>query len=151
MYILECFHILAIVINIAININVSFWITVVFFFLNIYPGVELLGHMVILFLAFWEMSILFSTVAAQIYISTSSVKVFCFFTSSSTYVISGLFDDNHSDHSSTLAWKIPWMEEPGGLKSLGSIRVGHDWVISLLALYLIEGLLLVCKDNIKWL
>ena len=29
-------------------------------------------------------------------------------------------------HSSTLAWKIPWMEEPGGLQSMGSIRVGHD-------------------------
>ena len=31
-------------------------------------------------------------------------------------------------HSSTLAWKIPWMEEPGRLKSMGSWRVGHDWV-----------------------
>ena len=29
-------------------------------------------------------------------------------------------------HSSTLAWKIPWMEEPGGLQSRGSLRVGHD-------------------------
>ena len=29
-------------------------------------------------------------------------------------------------HSSTLAWKIPWMEEPGGLQSMGSMRVGHD-------------------------
>ena len=29
-------------------------------------------------------------------------------------------------HSSTLAWSIPWMEEPGGLPSLGSHRVGHD-------------------------
>ena len=30
-------------------------------------------------------------------------------------------------HSSTLAWKIPWAEEPGGLQSMGSHRVGHDW------------------------
>ena len=30
-------------------------------------------------------------------------------------------------HSSTLAWKIPWTEEPGGLQSMGSLRVGHDW------------------------
>ena len=30
-------------------------------------------------------------------------------------------------HSSTLAWKIPWMEEPGRLQSMGSHRVGHDW------------------------
>ena len=29
-------------------------------------------------------------------------------------------------HSSILAWKIPWMEEPGGLQSMGSRRVGHD-------------------------
>ena len=29
-------------------------------------------------------------------------------------------------HSSTLAWKIPWMEEPGGLQSMGSLRVGPD-------------------------
>ena len=29
-------------------------------------------------------------------------------------------------HSSTLAWKIPWMEELGGLQSMGSLRIGHD-------------------------
>ena len=29
-------------------------------------------------------------------------------------------------HSSTLAWRIPWMEEPGKLQSMGSLRVGHD-------------------------
>ena len=29
-------------------------------------------------------------------------------------------------HSSTLAWEIPWTEEPGGLQSMGSLRVGHD-------------------------
>ena len=34
-------------------------------------------------------------------------------------------------HSSTLAWKIPWMEEPGRLQSMGSLRVGHDWATSL--------------------
>ena len=34
-------------------------------------------------------------------------------------------------HSSTLAWKIPWMEEPVRLQSMGSLRVGHDWATSL--------------------
>ena len=29
-------------------------------------------------------------------------------------------------HSSTLAWKIPWMEEPGGLQSMGLLKVGHN-------------------------
>ena len=36
-----------------------------------------------------------------------------------------------STHSSTLAWKIPWTEEPGRLQSMGSQRVGHDWATSL--------------------
>ena len=34
-------------------------------------------------------------------------------------------------HSSILAWKIPWTEEPGGLQSMGSLRVGHDSATSL--------------------
>ena len=34
-------------------------------------------------------------------------------------------------HSSTFAWKIPWMEGPGRLQSMGSPRVGHDWATSL--------------------
>ena len=33
-------------------------------------------------------------------------------------------------HSSTLAWKIPLMEEPGGLQSMGSRRVGHDFTFT---------------------
>ena len=37
-------------------------------------------------------------------------------------------------HSSTLAWKIPWAEKPGGLQSMGSQRVGHDWATSLTSL-----------------
>ena len=36
-----------------------------------------------------------------------------------------------ANHSSTLAWRIPWMQEPGGLQSMGSQRVGHDLVTSL--------------------
>ena len=34
-------------------------------------------------------------------------------------------------HSSTLAWKIPWTEEPGRLQSMGSLRVRHNWATSL--------------------
>ena len=34
-------------------------------------------------------------------------------------------------HSSTLAWKIPWTEEPGGLQFMGSLRVGHNWATSI--------------------
>ena len=38
-------------------------------------------------------------------------------------------EEGMATHSSILAWEIPWVEEPGGLPSLGSQRVGHDWVI----------------------
>ena len=36
-------------------------------------------------------------------------------------------EKSKATHSSTLAWKIPWTEEPGGLPSMGWHRVGHDW------------------------
>ena len=36
-------------------------------------------------------------------------------------------EEEMATHSSTLAWKIPWMEEPGRLPSMGLHRVGHDW------------------------
>ena len=42
-------------------------------------------------------------------------------------------------HSSTLAWKIPWTEEPGRLQSMGSLRVGHDWATSLSLSHIGEG------------
>ena len=41
------------------------------------------------------------------------------------------FDGVMATHSSILAWRIPWTEEPGGLQSTGSQRVGHDWATSL--------------------
>ena len=45
------------------------------------------------------------------------------------YVYSKFIIANHekqAPHSSTLAWKIPWMEEPGRLQPMGSLRLGHD-------------------------
>ena len=44
----------------------------------------------------------------------------------------GFLEKGMETHSSTLAWRIPWTEEPGGLQSTGSQRVGHDWVTSTL-------------------
>ena len=59
--------------------------------------------------------------------------------SSKSFIVSGLmfrslihFEFNFVSekamalHSSNLAWKIPWTEEPGGLQSMGSLRVRHD-------------------------
>ena len=37
-----------------------------------------------------------------------------------------ILEKEMATHSSTLAWKTPWMEEPGRLQSMGSQRVGHD-------------------------
>ena len=47
-------------------------------------------------------------------------------------VVSSVYPEKAmAPHSSTLAWKIPWMEEPGRLQSMGSLRVRHDWETSL--------------------
>ena len=47
------------------------------------------------------------------------------------YMYSVSIGEGNGTHSSTLAWKIPWMEEPGGLQSMRSLKVGHDWATSL--------------------
>ena len=45
--------------------------------------------------------------------------------------LSDLMEKAMAPHSNTLAWKIPGMEEPGGLQSMGSLKVRHDWATSL--------------------
>ena len=50
-------------------------------------------------------------------------------------------------HSSTIPWKIPWTEEPGRLQSVGSQKVGHDWVTSLSLLILIPKQRFFRKPN----
>ena len=47
------------------------------------------------------------------------------------HILDNFLEKAMAPHSSTLAWKIPWTEEPGGLQSMGSRRVGNDWVTSL--------------------
>ena len=51
---------------------------------------------------------------------------FCFW-----YLLIGYKEKAMAPHSSTLGWKIPWMEEPGRLQSMGSRRIVHDWATSL--------------------
>ena len=53
-------------------------------------------------------------------------------------------DKAMAPHSSTPAWKIPWMEEPGGLQSMGSLRVGHDWATQLTELMLCSFVIFKC-------
>ena len=64
----------------------------------------------------------------------------CLSTIQETWVQSLGWDDplekEMAIHSSTIAWKFPWTEEPGRIQSMGSQRVGHDWATSLsLSLY----------------
>ena len=48
-----------------------------------------------------------------------------------TFISLNVLEKAMATHSSTLAWKLPWTEESGGLQSMGSQRVGHDWMTSL--------------------
>ena len=83
---------------------------VISFLSNIYPKVELLNHMVVLFLIFWGISILFSIVPAPTYISTNGAQVSLFSTVSSPLAISCLFDNNHSNKFEviSLCFSFPW-------------------------------------------
>ena len=51
-------------------------------------------------------------------------------------------------HSSTIAWKIPWTEEPGRLQSMGLQRVRHDWLTSL-SLHLMNVYVLI-REMENW-
>ena len=79
-----CFCLLAIVKNTAINMDlqISLWDTVLIL-LGIYPEVDLLDHMAILFLIFWVNAILLPTAATPFYISTNSAQGFSFLSKSS--------------------------------------------------------------------
>ena len=56
-------------------------------------------------------------------------------------------------HSTILAWKIPWVEEPGGLQSIGPQRISYDWATSLQEFTKFRELWLVCGVIVKnnWL
>ena len=53
-------------------------------------------------------------------------------------------------HSSILAWKISWMEEPGELQSMGSLRVRHDWVTSWLHFPALEKEMATQSSVLAW-
>ena len=88
---LVCFHVLAIMNSASINI----WGACIFFNESLVLGVGLLNHMVILFLASWGTSIMFSLLVISIYIPTNSVGGFSFLHTLSS--ICKLFNDGHSD------------------------------------------------------
>ena len=58
-------------------------------------------------------------------------RLFCSLLSAISVVSSASPEKAMAPHCSSLAWKIPWMEKPGRLQSMGLLRVQHDWVTSL--------------------
>ena len=50
-------------------------------------------------------------------------------------------------HSSILAWRIPWTEEPGGLQSMGLQRIGHDWTINTFFLLTVVFITPLCPQT----
>ena len=64
------------------------------------------------------------------FIGTQKVKVpsspFSVFSVKKKMFLTPILEKAMAPHSSTLAWKIPWMEEPSRLQSMGSLRVRHD-------------------------
>ena len=83
----------------------------------------------------WEGSSLLNIFVCLLYLLTSFSKVWThLFVIIFLHIMSFLLcysEKAMAPHSSTLAWKIPWKEEPGRLKSMESWRVGHDWATSL--------------------
>ena len=54
-------------------------------------------------------------------------RIYCF----KSFPLTLFLENAMVPHSGTLAWKVPWTEEPGGLQSMGSLRAGHNWATSL--------------------
>ena len=103
-----CSHFLAVVSNAVVNIGVYIPLGLVFSFsVDKYLEVEYVDHGSSIF-NFWR----------NLHTVYPFIKFVCPPTATAA-------------HSSALAWNIPWAEEPGGLQSMGSHRVGHDRAASL--------------------
>ena len=79
---------------------------------------------------FSKVSVHIYRISSNYWLFGSSLPCWCLSTTF-TYCFYTYSEKAMAPHSSTLAWKIPWMEEPGGLQSMGLLRVGHDWATSL--------------------
>ena len=80
----------------------------------------------------WQQTFNFTSWESQWWMKLTPICVICASRSSGILAIQGQnLEKAMAPHSSTLAWKISWMEEPGRLQSTGSLRIGHDWKTSL--------------------
>ena len=89
------------------DVHVSFQISI-FIFLDIYPGMKLVSHVIVLFLIFWAIAILFSIVPAPVYIHTNSVLGFPFLHILATFVICVLSVDSYSDTREGIFWILKY-------------------------------------------
>ena len=60
-----------------------------------------------------------------------------------------LLEKGMATHSSILAWRIPWTEEPGGLPSMGSQRVGHDLATNTFPLLFLKKGMIITKCDLR--
>ena len=65
------------------------------------------------------------TTQVRHFFQSTHLTFFCLYRSNKN-VLGTSLEKAMAPHPGTLAWKIPWMEEPGRLQSMGSLRVGHD-------------------------
>ena len=68
----------------------------------------------------WSVSL-----SLEFWFEVEILPLFLFAIGNYLWLLRGWGEKAMAPHSSTLAWKIPWTEEPGGLQSMGSLRVGH--------------------------
>ena len=62
----------------------------------------------------------------------------------------GFSETAMATHSSILAWKIPWTEEPGRLQSMGSLRIGHDWATFTFHFHALEKEMATHSSVLAW-
>ena len=91
----------------------------------------LYDYILLLITLFHYFCFIFSAPISFMFSNFSNSCFFMFFLKPLTSIVEKLYiyiyisEKAMAPHSSTLAWKIPWMEEPGRLQSMGSLRVGH--------------------------
>ena len=99
---------------------------------SIFPSIRVFSNesfLHILWPQYWSFS--FSIGPSSKYPVLISFRVDWFDPFAHCHLLQWFMEKAMAPHSSTLAWKIPWMEEPGRLQSMGSLRVRHDWATSL--------------------
>ena len=141
---LGCFYVFVIVNNASMNMLRKYLLeSLLSFLLDMWVGVELLDCMVIHCLSFWGPAKLFFMGTITFYFLIFGIL----FIYNVVFLVAqmvnnlpavqetriwslgweGLLKKEMATHSSILAWEIPWREEPGGLQSIGTQRVRHDW------------------------